>query len=89
MGVAGGGRSECERGGEVSASLVHEPAEAEEAHLHFVDEVGVKTSDQIGTSYAPEGETPVLEVPKTHIEQDVISSVTPDGDLLYGGFPAR
>jgi hypothetical protein len=50
MGVAGGGRSECERGGEVSASLVHEPAEAEEAHLHFVDEVGVKTSDPIGTN---------------------------------------
>ena len=26
-------------------------------------------------------------VPKTHIEQDVISSVTPDGDLLYWAFP--
>lgn len=66
---------------------VKEKAEAEEAQLHFVDEVGVKTNDQIGTSYAPEGNTPVLEVPKTHIEQDVISSVTPDGDLLYWAFP--
>ena len=66
---------------------VKEQAEQEEAQLHFVDEVGVQTSDQIGTSYAPEGETPVLEVPKTHIEQDVISSVTPDGDLLYWAFP--
>jgi transposase len=66
---------------------VKEQAEAEEAQLHVVDEVGVKTSDQIGTSYAPEGDTPVLEVPKTHIEQDVISSVTPDGDLLYWAFP--
>lgn len=28
------------------------------------------------------------EVPKTHIEQDVISSVTPDGDLLYWAFPS-
>lgn len=66
---------------------VKEQAAQEEAQLHFVDEVGVKTSDQIGTSYAPEGDTPVLEVPKRPIEQDVISSVTPDGDLLYWAFP--
>jgi transposase len=66
---------------------VKEQAEQEEAQLHVVDAVGVKTSDQIGTSYAPTGETPVQEVPKAHLEQDVISSVTPDGDLLYGAFP--
>jgi hypothetical protein len=72
---------------EQTLPAVKEQAEKEEAQLHFVDEVGVKTSDQIGTSYAPKGETPVQEVPKTHIEQDVISSVTPDGDLLYWAFP--
>jgi transposase len=66
---------------------VKEQAEEQGAQLHFIDEVGVKAQDQIGTSYAPEGETPVLEVPKTHIEQDVISSVTPDGDLFYWPFP--
>jgi len=64
-----------------------EQAQEEGAQLHFVDEVGVKTNDQIGTSYAPKGETPVQEVPKSRIEQDVISSVTPDGDLLYWAFP--
>jgi transposase len=72
---------------EQTLPAVKEQAEQEEAQLHFVDEVGVKTRDQIGTSYAPKGETPVQEVPKTHIEQDVISSVTPDGDLLYWAFP--
>jgi transposase len=72
---------------EQTLPAVKEQAEKEEAQLHFVDEVGVKTCDQIGTSYAPKGETPVQEVPKTHIEQDVISSVTPDGDLLYWAFP--
>jgi transposase len=66
---------------------VHERAQAEGAQLHFVDEVGVKAQDQIGESYAPRGETPVLEVPKTHLEQDVISSVTPDGKLVYWPFP--
>jgi hypothetical protein len=59
-----------------------EQAEAEDAQLHFIDEVRVKAQDQIGTSYAPKGDTPVLEVPKTHIEQDVISSVTPEGKLI-------
>lgn len=66
---------------------VKEQAQEEDAQLHFVDEVGVQTSDQIGRSYAPKGDTPVQEVPKSHIQQDVISSVTPDGDLLYWAFP--
>jgi transposase len=66
---------------------VKEQAQEEDAQLHFVDEVGVQSSDQIGRSYAPKGDTPVQEVPKSHIKQDVISSVTPDGDLLYWAFP--
>jgi transposase len=66
---------------------VQEQAEAEDAPLHLIDEVGVKAQDQIGTSYAPQGDTPVLEVPKTPIEQDVISSVTGDGELFYWPFP--
>jgi transposase len=72
---------------EQTLPTVQEQAKAEGAQLHFLDEVGVKAQDQIGTSYAPEGDTPVLEVPKTHIEQDVISSVTSDGELFYWPFP--
>jgi transposase len=72
---------------EQTLPAVQEQAKAEGAQLHFLDEVGVKAQDQIGTSYAPEGDTPVLEVPKTHIEQDVISSVTSDGELFYWPFP--
>lgn len=64
-----------------------EQAEVEGATLHFLDEVGAQVHDQIGTSYAPAGETPVQTVPKTHIEQNVISSVTPDGELVYWAFP--
>ena len=62
-------------------------ADEEGASLHVIDAVGVKAQDQIGTSYAPEGDTPVLEVPKTPMEQDVISSVPPEGDLFYWPFP--
>lgn len=72
---------------EQTLPAVQEQAKSEGAQLHFLDEVGVKAQDQIGTSYAPEGDTPVLEVPKTHIEQDVISSVTSDGELFYWPFP--
>jgi transposase len=66
---------------------VQEQAEAEDAQLHCIDEVGVKAQDQLGTSYAPRGNTPVLEVPKPHIAQDVISRVTSDGELFYWPFP--
>jgi hypothetical protein len=66
---------------------VQTQAKAEDAQPHFVDEVGVKAQDQIGTSYAPEGETAVLKVPRRHIEQNVISSVTPEGELFCWPFP--
>jgi transposase len=66
---------------------VVERAKTEEGELHFSDEVGVRVGDQIGASYAPKGQTPVLAVPKTHLEQNVISSVTPEGRLHYWLFP--
>lgn len=57
-------------------------AEEEEGQLHFLDEAGISMQDQVGTSYAPIGQTPVLEVPKTRIQQNLIASVTPEGDLI-------
>ncbi len=50
-------------------------AEREDGQLHFADETGARVQDQIGASYAPIGHTPVLEVPKTRIQQNLISSV--------------
>lgn len=58
-------------------------AEEEDGELHFVDEAGFAVQDQIGTSHAPIGHTPVLEIPKTRIKQNLIASVTPEGDLTY------
>jgi transposase len=62
---------------------VEKKAEQEHGQLHFADETGSRVQDQIGTSYAPIGQTPVLEVPKTRIQQNLISSVTPDGEMTY------
>lgn len=60
-----------------------EKAAKEGGEVHFADETGFKASDQIGRTYAPCGETPVLEFPKTRIAQNMISSVTPDGDIVF------
>ena len=62
---------------------VEEKAEKEDGQLHFADETGAQVQDQIGTSYAPIGQTPVLEIPNTRIQQNLISSVTPDGEMTY------
>jgi hypothetical protein len=71
---------------EQSLPEAQEQAQEEGATLHFLDEVGAQAQDQIGTSDAPAGETPVQTIPKTHIEQNVMSSVTPDGELVYWAF---
>jgi transposase len=64
-----------------------ERAEEEDGELRFADEAGIKVQDQIGTSHAPIGQTPVLEFPKTRIQQSLIASVTPEGELTYDLFP--
>jgi transposase len=66
---------------------LEETAEEEGGELHFADEAGIKVQDQIGTSHAPIGHTPVLEFPKTRIQQSLIASVTPNGELTYDLFP--
>ncbi len=61
-------------------------ADEEDGQLHFLDEAGINLHDQIGTSYAPIGQTPVLDVPKIRIQQNLIASVTPEGDLTLDLF---
>ena len=58
-------------------------AEEEGGQLHFLDEAGIQVQDQIGKSHASIGRTPVLEFPKTRIQQNLIASVTPEGELTY------
>lgn len=63
-----------------------ERARREGAEVQFSDEVGVRVGDQIGASYAPQGQTPIIPVPKTHIAQNVISSVSAEGEVRYALF---
>ena len=64
-----------------------EKAEDEDGQLHFADETGAQVQDQIGRSHARRGQTPVLDFPKTRIKQNLISSVTPEGETTYLLFP--
>ena len=58
-------------------------AEDEGAEVQFCDEAGFQVGDQIGTTHAPCGQTPVLTLPKIRIAQNMIASVTPTGELTY------
>jgi transposase len=64
-----------------------EKAEKEAGQLHFGDETGARIADQIGTTYAPQGQTPVEDVPENRVRQNVISSVTPEGEMFHWLFP--
>jgi transposase len=64
-------------------------AEKEGGQLHFADETGARISDQIGTTYAPKGQTPVEDIPENRVRQNVISNVTPEGEMLFWLFPGN
>lgn len=64
-------------------------AKKEGGQLHFADETGARISDQIGTTYAPKGQTPVEDVPDNRVRQNVISNVTPEGEMLHWLFPGH
>lgn len=64
-----------------------EKAADEDGQLHFADETGAQVGDQIGTTYAPRGRTPTEEVPSNRTRQNLISSVTPDGEMVHWLFP--
>jgi transposase len=64
-------------------------AEKEGGQLHFADETGARISDQIGAAYAPKGHTPTEDVPENRARQNVISNVTPEGEMLFWLFPGN
>ena len=64
-------------------------AEKEGGQLHFADETGARISDQIGSTYAPKGQTPVEDVPENRVKQNVISNVTPEEEMLHWLFPGN
>ena len=63
-------------------------ARAERAVIYWGDETGISNQDQIGRSYAPRGETPVVARTARRVTQSMISAVSNRGlmrFMLYDG----
>ena len=63
-------------------------AKAEGAAIYWGDETGISNQDQIGRSYAPKGQTPVVARTAKRITQSMISAVSNRGlmrFMLYEG----
>ena len=61
-------------------------ARAEGAEVYFGDEAGVRTDHHAGTTWAPVGQTPVLEVTGERTSVNMISAVSPRGSLHFEVF---
>jgi len=63
-------------------------AKAEGAEIHWGDETGLRSDDVRGRSYAPKGQTPVIQVCSNRECLSLISSVTNQGKvrwMVFGG----
>jgi transposase len=61
-------------------------ARREGAEVYFGDESGVRTDHHAGTTWAPVGQTPVVEVTGERTSVNMISAVSPGGALKFDVF---
>jgi transposase len=65
---------------------IREQARKEGAEVYFGDESGVRTDHHAGTTWAPVGQTPVVEVTGERKSVNMISAVSPGGTLHFDVF---
>jgi len=65
---------------------IREQARQEGAEIYFGDESGVRTDHHAGTTWAPVGQTPVVEVTGERKSVNMISAVSPGGTLHFDVF---
>lgn len=58
-------------------------AKRENADIFFEDESGVRSDFHSGTTWAPKGETPVVRVTGQRFSLNMISAVSPRGELRF------
>lgn len=58
-------------------------AKAKGATIYFADESGIRSDYHAGTTWAPIGETPVVEVTGRRFSLNLISAVSPRGDFRF------
>ena len=58
-------------------------AAAEGATVFFADEAGIRSDHHAGTTWAPVGQTPVVQVTGARFSVNMISAITPKGALRF------
>jgi transposase len=53
------------------------------ATLYFCDEAGVRSDFHSGTSWAPKGQTPIVEATGQRYGMNIISAISPRGDMRF------
>ena len=62
---------------------IREEAKEQGATIYFADESGLRSDYHAGTTWAPVGETPVVEVTGRRFSVNMISAVGPRGELRF------
>ena len=62
---------------------ITERAKAEDAEIHFGDEVGVQNTANYAKGYAPIGQTPVVKVESKKMKANMLSSISNRGKLRF------
>jgi transposase len=73
---------------ETAYPAIAKRAKTEQATIYWGDETGISNQDQIGRSYAPKGQTPVVVRTAKRVTQSMISAVSNRGlmrFMLYDG----
>ena len=68
---------------------IRELARAARAHIHWLDEMGLRSDHQAGRSYGRRGETPVVFGTGQRFRCNMISSITNRGRLAFMLFRQR
>lgn len=66
-----------------SYPAIAQRAKEEGAEIHWGDETGVRSDCQHGRSFAPKGQTPVVEMPAQRFSTNMISTVTNQGKVRF------
>lgn len=64
-------------------------AKRENAMIHWGDEMGLRSDHQAGTSYSPQGQTPVIPGTGQRFRCNMISTITNRGQLAFMVFKRR
>jgi transposase len=65
---------------------IKETARKEDAEIFFEDKAGISTTSQSGTTWSPEGETPVVETAGAGLRLNMASAISPKGGMHFMTF---